>query len=225
MPPDITVTVNGLRLDAIARYPVKSLAGEALQSAMLTALGVPGDRIVHVRGREGPRTARKYHRLLGLQGSLDAQGLARIDGHPWHAEAALALVRAAAGDDAWLEAYDGPERFDVLPLLVATDGAIAAFGRDVRRLRPNLVIGGVDGLDEFSWAGAELHIGEAVIGLDSRRGRCPMTTVDPDTLERDPEVLRDIGRRFGGRLALNASVVRAGRIAVGDAVRLVVPAR
>ena len=49
--------------------------------------------------------------------------------------------------------------------------------------------------------------------------------VDPDTLARDPEVLRDIGRRFGGRLALNASVVRPGRVAVGDAVRLVVPVR
>jgi uncharacterized protein YcbX len=217
--------VTGLRLDAIARYPVKSLAGEPLHTAVLTALGVPGDRIVHVRGREGVRTARKYHRLLGLRGTLDADGKARVNGHPWPAAAALALVREAAGDDAWLEAYDGPERFDVLPLLVATDGAIAAFGRDVRRLRPNLVIGGVAGLDEFSWAGGELHIGDAVIGLDSRRGRCPMTTVDPDTLERDPEVLRDIGRRFGGRLALNATVVRAGRITVGDAVRLVVPAR
>ena len=48
-----------------------------------------------------------------------------------------------------------------------------------------------------------------------------MTTVDPDTLERDPEVLRDIGRRFHGRLALNASVVREGTVRVGDAVRLV----
>ena len=48
-----------------------------------------------------------------------------------------------------------------------------------------------------------------------------MTTVDPDTLVRDPEVLRDIGRRFGGRLALNAEVARAGTISVGDAVRLV----
>lgn len=215
----------GLRLDAIARYPVKSLAGERLDAATLSALGVPGDRLVHVRGREGVRTARKYHRLLGLRGTLDGDGLARVDGHAWHSPAALALVREAAGADAWLEAFDGPERFDVLPLLVATDGAIAAFGRDVRRLRPNLVIGGVDGLDEFTWAGAELHVGEAIISLDSRRGRCPMTTVDPDTLERDPEVLRDIGRRFGGRLALNATVVHGGRIAVGDAVRLVVPAR
>ena len=48
-----------------------------------------------------------------------------------------------------------------------------------------------------------------------------MTTVDPDTLERDPEVLRDIGRRFGGRLALNADVLRPGTIRVGDPVKLV----
>jgi len=46
------------------------------------------------------------------------------------------LVRRAAGEDAWLAEDDGPERFDVLPLLVATDGAVAAFGRDIRRLRP-----------------------------------------------------------------------------------------
>ena len=214
-----------MTLDAIYRYPVKSLAGEAVETAALTALGVPGDRIVHVRGPEGVRSARRQYRLLGLHGTLDADGVPRINGHLWHRPEALTLVQAEAGADAWLEAYDGPDRFDVLPLLVATDGALAAFGRDVRRLRPNLVIGGVDGVDEFSWAGAELHIGEAVVGLDSRRGRCPMTTVDPDTLERDPEVLRDIGRRFGGRLALNASVVTAGRIRVGDAVRLVRPAR
>ncbi len=214
-----------MTLDAIYRYPVKSLAGEAVETAVLTALGVPGDRIVHVRGPEGVRSARRQYRLLGLHGTLDADGVPRINGHLWHRPEALVLVQAEAGADAWLEAYEGPDRFDVLPLLVATDGALAAFGRDVRRLRPNLVIGGVDGVDEFTWAGAELHIGEAVVGLDSRRGRCPMTTVDPDTLERDPEVLRDIGRRFGGRLALNASVVTAGRIRVGDAVRLVRPAR
>jgi hypothetical protein len=47
-----------------------------------------------------------------------------------------------------------------------------------------------------------------------------MTTVDPDTLQRDPEVLRDIGRRFGGKLALNADVLNGGTIAVGDRVTL-----
>jgi hypothetical protein len=42
-----------------------------------------------------------------------------------------------------------------------------------------------------------------------------MTTVDPDTLEVDPEVLRDIVRRFNGRLALNAAVVASGRVEMG----------
>ena len=208
---------------ALWRYPVKSLAGESLHDTELTALGLPGDRQVVVHGPEGIRTARRHYRLLGLHATTGVDGRTLIDGVPWDHPDSLARVREAAGADAWLDLASPDERFDVLPLLVVTDGALRAFGRDVRRLRPNIVIAGVDGLAEFGWAGAELHIGDAVIALDSRRGRCPMTTVDPDTLERDPDVLRDIGRRFGGRLALNAAVEAPGRIRVGDPVRLVAP--
>jgi uncharacterized protein YcbX len=208
-------------IEGLWRYPVKSLAGEPIENAALTANGIPGDRIVHVRGPEGVRTSRRQHRMLGLHGTLGSDGEPLVDGHAWDSPEALELVRSAAGEDAWLASYDGVERFDILPLLVATDGAVAAFGRDIRRLRPNILIGGVEGLDEVSWEGAEVHIGEVVIRLDSLRGRCPMTTVDPDSLVRDPEVLRDIGRRFGGRLALNAEVVKGGVVRVGDAVRLV----
>ncbi|HEY4333823.1 MAG TPA: MOSC N-terminal beta barrel domain-containing protein [Ilumatobacteraceae bacterium] len=210
-----------MHVAALWRYPVKTLAGEPLQTAEVTANGIPGDRIVHVRGPEGVRTSRRQHRLIGLHGTLGADGEPRIDGHDWRSPEALELVREAAGADATLAAYDGPERFDILPLLVATDGAVAAFGRDVRRLRPNILVSGVDGLAETEWPGGELHIGAAIIRLDSLRPRCPMTTVDPDTLERDPEVLRDIVRRFHGRLALNADVLREGAIHVGDEVRLV----
>lgn len=212
-----------LRVAGLWRYPVKTLAGEAIGSARLKTAGIPGDRIVHVRGPEGVRTSRRHHRLLGLRGTLPADGVPRVDGHRWDSAEALALVQAAAGADAWLEAYEGVERFDVLPLLVATDGAVGEFGRDIRRLRPNILIGGVTGMEEVTWPGGELHIGDAVIGIDSRRGRCPMTTVDPDTLVRDPEVLRDIGRRFAGQLALNAEVLRPGLVSVGDEVRLVRP--
>ena len=210
-----------LRVDQLWRYPCKTLAGERLESTDLTADGIPGDRLVHVRGPEGVRTSRIHSNLLGLRGTLGPDGEPLIDGQAWDSQEALALVRRAAGDDAWLAADAGPERFDRLPLLLATDGAIAAFGRDVRRLRPNIVISGVEGLDERSWPGAVLYIGEAVIRLDALRARCPMTIVDPDTLERDPEVLRDIARRFRGRLALDAEVSRAGRVQVGDPVELV----
>jgi len=203
------------------RYPVKSMAGEPITSASLTPLGIPGDRVVHVRGPQGLRTARRHHSLLGLHATLGEKGEVLVDGLPWDDPRILQRTRAAAGEDSELVASDGVERFDILPLLVATDGAVAAFGRDVRRLRPNILIGGVDGLDERGWEGAELHIGDAVVGLDSLRGRCPMTTVDPDTLERDPEVLKDIIRRFEGKLALNAEVLVPGVVNVGDEVRLV----
>ncbi len=75
---------------------------------------------------------------------------------------------------------------------------------------------------ERGWEEAELLIGDAVIRLDSLRARCPMTTVDPDTLVRDPMVLKDIGHRFGGRLALNAEVLKEGVVRVGDPVELVI---
>ena len=48
-----------------------------------------------------------------------------------------------------------------------------------------------------------------------------MTTYDPDTNEQDPGVLRDIVRRFGGRLCLNAQVVRPGIVEGGDSVSVV----
>lgn len=212
-----------LTVGALWRYPVKTLAGERLDVAKVTTNGVVGDRIVHVRGPEGVRTSRRHHNLLGLHATLGPDGEPLVDGQPWNSPEILDRIRAAAGPDAALARYDGLERFDVLPLLVATDGAVAAFGRDVRRLRPNIVINGVDGMDEIHWPGAELHIGDAVISLDSRRGRCPMTTVDPDTLDVDRTVLKDIIARFEGKLALNADIVRPGTIRVGDAVKLIRP--
>ncbi len=209
-----------LTLGQLWRYPIKSMAGERVASATLTELGVPRDRLVWVRGPEGVRTARRQFKLLGLRGTLSPDGEVLVDGHAWDSAAAAELVRAAAGEDAWLELAPAGHQFDILPLLVATDGAVASFGRDIRRLRPNLLIDGVEGMGETTWEGSTLTIGNAVIGLDSLRGRCPMTTVDPDTITRDPEVLKDIGRRFGGKLALNAAVLRNGEVAVGDAVQL-----
>ncbi len=108
----------------------------------------------------------------------------------------------------------------MLPLLVATDGAIAAFGHDGRRLRPDIVVGGVPGLAGRDWPGACLQIGSVTIGIQDLRLRCIMTSFDPDTLVQDKQITRDIYRRFEGKLALDCFVIGEGEIAVGDEVVL-----
>jgi len=102
---------------------------------------------------------------------------------------------------------DGVERFDVLPLLVATDGAIAAFGYDRRRLRPNIVIGGVNGLDERHWEGKTFGArARRVIGIRILRERCIITTMwIPTRLRKMWTILRKIRREFGGLLAVIAT--------------------
>ncbi|HTZ44421.1 MAG TPA: MOSC N-terminal beta barrel domain-containing protein [Jatrophihabitans sp.] len=203
------------------RFPVKSLRGERLTEATLTDNGVVGDRLVHVRQNGHVVTGRTRHRLLGLSATTGPAGEPLVEGLPWrHPEVGRALVEAA-GPGAEAVAYQGRERFDVLPLLVATDGAIAAFGHDGRRLRPNLVVGDVHGLAERSWPGKALRIGDAVIGLYSLRARCIVTTIDPDTGAQDLDVLRRIHTQFEGRLALNCWVAQPGTVTVGDPVELV----
>lgn len=206
----------------IWRYPVKSMAGERLQEVGLTPLGLDGDRVVHVEDARGQViTARTHFELLGHHAVLDAHGEPLVDTRPWTDPSVAADIALIVGNGARLVRDSGAGRFDVLPLLVATDGAIAAFGYDGRRLRPNLVIGGVQGLAERTWEGKGLRIGDVLIALADLRGRCVMTTIDPNTLVQDHRVLRRIVDRFEGRLALNAEVMRGGRIREGDRVEVV----
>ena len=205
----------------IWRYPVKSMAGEQLQSAQLTPSGIDGDRLIQVRNARGRTiTSRTHPGLLGHRGTLDGQGNPLVDGLPWTDPTVLSAVQKIAGPGARLVRDDSLDRFDILPLLVATDGSIAAFGRDRRRLRPNIIVGGVSGLEEREWPGGELVIGDVVIGIQDLRARCIMTTYDPDSLAPDPQVLRDIVKRFGGKLALNCDVLRGGSIQVNQEVEI-----
>ena len=200
------------------RYPVKSMAGERIREITALPLGFEGDRTVLVERRGRVVTSRTDHRLLGLKGTLGADGVPRISGHAWDSPEALDLVRTVAGPEARLVRNESAERFDVLPLLVATDGAIAHMGVDGRRFRPNIVVGGVEGLTERSWPGRRLRIGGAIIEATQLRGRCVMTTYDPDTLKQDLNVLRRIVRELDGTMALDCSVVEGGSIHEGDPV-------
>jgi uncharacterized protein YcbX len=203
------------------RYPVKSMGGEPLQQARIEHAGLPGDRIVHVEDHKGRFvTSRSRPQLLLHRATLGEDGEPRVDGRPWSAPDVAADVERAAGAAAHLVRDDGLARFDVLPLLVATDGAVASLGYDRRRFRPNLLIGGVEGLAERAWEGRFLRVGEAIIRMVSLRQRCVMTTFDPDTAEQNVDVLLRIHRELDGAFALDSEVVQPGLVKVGDPVAI-----
>jgi uncharacterized protein len=210
-----------MHVSELWRYPVKSLKGEALEQAEIAPLGIPGDREIIVRSLSGRLlTSRAKPKLLGLRGELDANGVPTINGHPWNSAEALALVSAAVGEPARLEQVPQPRGFDILPLLIATDGAVKAINIDHRRLRPNILISGVDGLNERNWVGGIIAIGDVRIHAVKLRERCVMTTYDPDTQVQDRSVLLRIVREFNGVAALDCSVIQSGAIHLGDTMEL-----
>jgi MOSC domain-containing protein len=212
-----------MRVAELWRYPVKSLRGEMMEEAELRATGISGDReiVVLSAARNRVITSRTHHHLLGLQGAISPNtGNVTIDGIPWDDPAALALVARTVGEPVELIRVAGTERFDVLPLLVATDGAIAAIGLDRRRFRPNILVAGVEHLAEREWEGKNLRLGQVEIHAAQLRARCVMTTYDPDTLKQDRNVLLRIVKEFDGTMALDCSVIKPGTIHIGDEVTL-----
>jgi uncharacterized protein YcbX len=212
---------DAVRLAEIWRYPVKSMGGEQLQQAFIEEDGIPGDRIIQVRDARGRVvTSRSRPQLLLHRAALGTDGEPRVDGRSWTEVDVARDVEAAAGPGSRLVRDEGPDRFDVLPLLVATDGAVDFLGYDRRRFRPNLIVADVPGLSERDWEGQHLHVGEAVIGIVSLRQRCIMTTFDPDTAAQDTGVLLKIHRELDGLFALDSAVLRPGRVRIGDLVEL-----
>jgi uncharacterized protein YcbX len=211
-----------MHVSEIWRYPVKSLKGERITEAEITPVGIPHDRqIVVIRTLNGRiLTSRTRPKLLGLQGSLDADGTPTINGHRWDSAEAFELVKEAAGEPVTLEEIPPPKAFDILPLLVATDGAADYLNIDHRRLRPNIYLADVPELEERQWPKRVLAIGDVRIHMEKLRERCVMTTFDPDTQVQDSSVLNRIIFELDGFTALDSSIATPGKIRVGDAAEV-----
>ncbi len=208
-----------MRVAELWRYPVKSLRGESLDRAPVLADGLLGDRLTRVLGPgEREVTARTARALLALQAGLGEDGEPTIDGHRWDSDLASELLQAAAGEGA----HPAPlaRHFDAAPILVVTDGAADLLGEDRRRLRPNIVVEGVEALTEREWVGERLRVGGAELRVRKPCERCVMTTIDPDTLAVRPDVLQRINSEFSGLMGMYCDVAVAGEVAVGDAVDL-----
>ncbi|RMF19852.1 MAG: MOSC domain-containing protein [Gammaproteobacteria bacterium] len=129
-------------------------------------------------------------------------------------------------DPEWAPAGHFTGFADGFPILVAHQASLQDLSRRVgmtlsmRRFRPNLVVAGGDPWDEDRWTAIESP--GAALRLSKPCSRCIMITVDPDTFERQPEVLRGLAqfRRqpLGVIFGKNAVVTRPGLLAVGESL-------
>lgn len=129
--------------------------------------------------------------------------------------------------------YESPPGtyFDAFPLLLLSAASLAAMQErapdsafDVRRFRPNFLVGDTpasEAFPELAWRGRRLRIGgEAVVRVTVECPRCVMVTHGFDELPRDPRVMRSLVRETGGNLGVYATVDEPGRVRPGDALEL-----
>jgi uncharacterized protein YcbX len=234
-----------MRVAEIWRYPVKSLQGERLDTAVVTFGGIEGDRRFAIYDRETGLglTARRVPELLfavARFGDGRRPEVSLPDGSIASDDRALSTwlgrpVALRSADEDVPRRYENVVDFEheAVSEWNAFHGADAAFhdspavrvslvstatigSWDRRRFRPNILL---DGEGEDALVGSSIALGDALLHVGVRIERCVMTTrPQPGGIERDLDVLRTIARKRDARLAVGALVARPGAIRVGDLV-------
>jgi uncharacterized protein len=118
---------------------------------------------------------------------------------------------------------------DCRPVSIISKQTIAALGGEIgmtldqRRFRANIYVDlhTASGFSEDSLLGRSLKIGtKAVISVVERDPRCKMITLDPDTAQASPEVLRTVAQAHDGNTGVYAVVLVEGTIRPGDEITL-----
>ena len=233
-------------VEAIFRYPVKSMGGERLEAANLGWHGLEGDRRLAFRRLDDRGgipwlTASKLPDLLlfapqrrqdGAQGDL-----------PTHIRTPDGEETPIFGEDLATEVgrrYGSPVQmmhlkngiFDDATISVIASDTVHEIGRlsgrslDVRRFRPNVVVRLLRSLpfQEDEWVGSVLSFGEGddapAITATMRDLRCSMVNLDPDSASLAPEVMKAIVRANQNNAGVYGAVTRVGRVAVAQPILL-----
>src|SRR5438309_996632 len=233
-------------VEAIFRYPVKSMCGERLEAANLDWHGLDGDRRLAFRqidDRSGMPwlTASKLPDLLLFTPHRRHDGAA--DDLPTHVRTPDAEEMPVFGEDLAAEVgrrHGAPVQmmqlrhgiFDEASLsVIATDtmeeiGRLAGRSLDVRRFRPNVVVRLLRPVpfQEDEWVGGVLAFGEGAdapaITVTMRDVRCSMVNLDPDSASPAPEVLKAVVNANQNNAGIYGTVTRIGRLAVGQPILL-----
>jgi uncharacterized protein YcbX len=234
------------QVEAIFRYPVKSMAGERLQEAELGWHGIEGDRRLAFRRMEDHSgvpwlTASKLPELLrftpqhretissgdvathvrtpdGEDMPVFGEELAAEVGRRYGSPVQMMQLRHGIFDDASLS-------------VIASDTVeqicrLAGVREDVRRFRPNLVVRlqRPSAFEEGNWLGGVLSFGEGTdapsASVTMHDVRCAMVNLDPDSARPTPEVLKAVVRMNQNNAGVYGTVICTGRLAVGQTIFL-----
>lgn len=226
------------RVVGLWRYPVKSMAGEALAEVDVSWHGFAGDRRwAFIRNGVTPSgfpwfTLRQRQNMSHYRPSFV---------EPARPDKSRTVVQTPSGAvvdvaDSALGAELDPSGvrvikqdrgiFDTFPLSLITTQTIAQLGRtldiplDVQRFRPNILVEATNEgpFPEDGWVGCVLRIGGMRMRVDKRDGRCVVITIDPETTERNPAILRAVAEDRQGCLGVYGSTVEPGRVALNDPI-------
>ena len=227
----------------LVRYPVKSMAGVATNSAFLGWHGLQGDRRFAFRrlndnsGFPWLSASRLPELLLYQPLNFDENTEA-----PTHVRTPDGMVLPIDGSELQrnvAEKFGSPLElmklkhgiFDEAAVSVINLATIAAIGREVgqdldtRRFRANVVIASeAEPFAEDSWVGGRLVFGAdedgPVVSVTMRDLRCVMINLDPDTAEQDARIMKVAVRMNENNAGVYGSVSRTGEIRVGQSVSL-----
>jgi uncharacterized protein YcbX len=237
-------------VEAIFRYPVKSMGGERLEVAELGWRGLDGDRRLAFRRMDDRGgfpwlTASKLPDLL-LFAPHRRNGAQREEGDlhlPSHVRTPDGEEMTVFGEDLAAEVgrrYGAPVQmmqlnhgmFDEASISVIAFDTVREISRlagqspDVRRFRPNVVVRLLRPVpfQEDEWLGGVLLFGDGngapAITVTMRDVRCSMVNLNPDSARPAPEVLKAVVRANQNNAGVYGAVTRTGRLAVGQSIFL-----
>jgi uncharacterized protein YcbX len=234
------------QVEAIFRYPVKSMGGERLEAATLGWYGLDGDRrlaFLRMDNRSGMPwlTASKLPELVlftpqrnenGVQPDLPTH-IRTPDGEElpvFGEELATEIERRHGAPVQMMQLRHGI--FDEASISVIAMDTVDEISRlagqspDVRRFRPNVLVRALRPLSfqEDEWVGGVLSFGKGddapAIAVTLRDERCAMLNIDPDTASLAPEMMKAVVRVNQNNAGIYGTVTRTGRLAVGQSIFL-----
>jgi uncharacterized protein YcbX len=239
--------VNVGHVHALARYPVKSMAGIAIDSAFIGWNGLQGDRRFAFRrvndnsGFPWLSASRLPELLLYQPTGLDENAREPLPTHVRTPDGQTLAIGSPELQNKISEKFGSPVElmklkhgiFDDASVSVINLATIAGIGREVgqeldtRRFRPNIVIASdsTEAFSEDAWIGGRLLFGSQedgpIVSLMMRDLRCVMINFDPDTAESDPRVMKSAVRLNENNAGVYGTVTRTGHISLGQPVSLI----